>query len=61
MSLGMGFGFSKTQARTSGSFFLMPVVLGVELSVTSPELCLSVCLSACVPLCPYPDDNELNL
>lgn len=44
MSLGgVGFDVSKSQARPSISFFMLPVNLGVELSATSPALCLLVC------------------
>ena len=46
MSLGVGFGFSNTQARSNGTFlptascFLLPADLDVEVSAVSPALCL---------------------
>ena len=49
MPLGVGFEVTKTQARLSGSLFLLPVDLDVELSVTSPAPCLLVCDHAPMP------------
>ena len=43
MSLCMGFGVSKAQVSHIGSFFLLPLVLDVELLVTSLSACLHVC------------------
>ena len=41
--------------QPSGSLLLLPVDLGIELSATSPALCLPVCLQS-----PRHDENGLN-
>lgn len=41
MSLGVGFDFSKVQARPIASLFLLSVEQDVKFSATALELCLS--------------------
>ena len=56
MSLEMGLGVSSAQARPSGTLFLLPAHLDVELSATSPAPCLLVFCHAS-----NHDDNGRNL
>jgi hypothetical protein len=46
VSLEVGFGVSKTQARANSILFLLPVDLVVKLSATLPAPCLPVCCHA---------------
>jgi hypothetical protein len=55
MLLGVGFGVSNAQARSSVTLFLLPANPDVELSATSPASCLPACHHASC----Y-DDNGLN-
>lgn len=41
--MGVGIEVSKAQARVSGSLFLLPVDLDIELSATPPVSCLPAC------------------
>lgn len=56
VSVGVGFEVSKAQARPSGSLFLLPADLDIELSATSPTPHLPAYHHA-----PCRKDNVLNL